>query len=116
MATNADDAFVWHKGTGDTNVLPPAIAALQPMDVQYYSPGVLKRSYVKTEFSIVRINMFGYHRTGGRDTPFFGLEVVCGTNAGSYTPHQIVGVYGGQVFGGNYDNFEKMTNWVFEIY
>ncbi|HXR08809.1 MAG TPA: hypothetical protein VN765_15835, partial [Candidatus Acidoferrum sp.] len=62
VKTNRDDAFIWDK-MDDTNALPPAIAALQPMEVMYYSPSVLRGMHIKTQFSIVRINIFGSHRT-----------------------------------------------------
>ena len=56
VKTNRDGVFIWDKWT-DTNALPPAIAALQPMEVMYYSPRVLRDWHINTEFSIVRINI-----------------------------------------------------------
>jgi len=117
VKTNQNDAFMWDNWTDRANPLPPAIAALQPMEVMYWSPSVLRGRYINTEFSIVRINIIsGHPNTGGRATPFFGLEVVCGTNADGYTPHQIIGVYGDQAYNGSYHNYEKMTNGIYEIY
>ena len=77
------------------------------MEVVYYSPSALRSFYSNANFSVVRINIFGLHRTGARDIPSFGLEVVSGTNANSYTPHRLTG---------ESENYEKATNWVYEIY
>ena len=115
VKTNQDGEFLWYKFL-DTNPLPPAIAAIQPMEVRYDSPGLLKRAGFKAQFSIVRINVFGSHRTGGRDIPFFGLEVVCGTNADGYSPLSVVVTNGEQFYTPYYANYEKMTNWIYEIH
>jgi len=77
------------------------------MEVVYYSPSALRSFHSNTNFSVVRINIFGLHRTGGRDIPSFGLEVISGTNADRYTPHRVTG---------ESENYEKATNWVYEIY
>jgi hypothetical protein len=108
VQTNRDGDFMWDKWNGDTNALPPSMAALQPMEVLYYSPSALRSFYLKTNFSVVRIKMFGEYRTGLREIPFLGLEVVCGTNADSYTPQHVDGV--------RYDNCEKVTNSIYEVY
>lgn len=117
VQTNRDFPLTWDNWTDRTNALPPAIAALQPMEVMYWPPSVLRGNHINTEFSIVRINIIsGHPNTGGRATPWFGLEVVCGTNADGYSPHPIDGVDDKQAYGGRYHNYEKMTNGIYEFY
>jgi len=105
---NRDDQFMWFGPNGDTNALPPAIAALQPKEVVCCSPSDLGSLYLKRSFSVVRIKMFGEYGTGRREIPSFWLEVVSGTNADGYTPHGVYGV--------RYANYEKVTNWIYEVY
>ena len=85
----------------DTNGLPAAIVALKPMMVEYVPPE-----------GCVRIRIFGMHSTGGHSTPYFGLEVACGTNAESYRPQP---AHGG-VSGNHYDSYEQVADRIYEIY
>jgi len=85
----------------DTNGLPAAIVALKPMMVEYVPPN-----------GCVRIRIFGMHSTGGHSTPYFGLEVACGTNAESYHPQP---AHGG-VSGNHYDSYEQVADRIYEIY
>jgi hypothetical protein len=107
---NREGAFFWFRG--DTNALPPTIAALKPLEVRYYSPAALRGSSDETKVSVVHIKIFGLHSTGGHSTPYFGLEVVSGTNADSYFPHP----GSGGVSGNHYDTYRKVTNRIYEIY
>jgi len=110
VAQYPDSAFVWYRH--DTNALPPTIAALKPWSVIFYSPKVLRGSDYASEFSVVRIKIFGIHSTGGHSIPYFGLEVVCATNAASYRPQPARG----GVSGNHYDSYNRVTDTIYEIY
>lgn len=84
----------------DANGLPTAIVALKPMTVEYVPPE-----------GCVRIRIFGMHSTGGHSTPYFGLEIACGTNAESYRPQ----AHGG-VSGNHFNSYEQVAGRVYEIY
>ena len=64
------------------------------------------------QIPVVRIKVFGIHSTGGHSIPYFGLEVVCGTNAASYRPQP---AHGG-VSGNHYDSYKRVTDTIYEIY
>jgi hypothetical protein len=50
------------------------------------------------------------HSTGGHSIPYFGLEVVCSTNAASYRPQA---AHGGENY---YENYYRVTETIYEIY
>lgn len=105
-----NSAFVWYRG--NTNALPPTIAALKPWSVIFYSPTVLRDYKDESQIPIVHIKVFGLHSTGGHSIPYFGLEVVCATNAESYHPQPArVGVTGN-----HYDNYTRVTGTIYEVY
>lgn len=87
-----EDVFRW-RFTRDT--LPPAIAALKPRDVEFYPLSMLRQ--IKSEESIrwygtnavVRIQVFGYHSTGGRGAPYLGIEVLCEPGLTNYCPERL---------------------------
>jgi hypothetical protein len=110
VAQYPDSAFVWYRH--DTNALPPTIAALKPWCVIYYSPTVVRGYKDEPQIPVVRIKVFGIHSTGGHSIPYFGLEVVCGTNAASYQPQP---AHGG-VSGNHYDSYKRVTDTIYEIY
>jgi hypothetical protein len=105
-----DSEFVWFRGT--TNTLPPTIAALNPWSVTFYSPGATRDSSDEPSVPVVRIKVFGIHSTGGHSTPYFGLAVVCATNATSYCPPSS---HGG-VSGNYYTSYQKVTDTIYEVY
>jgi len=111
VETNRDSGFQWH-GSHSSNELPPAIAALRPKEVWYYSPKMVRGSIFETDFDVVHIKVFGLHRTGTRATPYFGLEVVSGTNGAHYTPRPSLG----GASGNGYDTYRKVSDRVYEIY
>jgi hypothetical protein len=109
-----DSYFDWNRH--DTNALPVAIAALKPMSVEYYPPKFLSelkdgRFTDPPNVHIVRIQIFGMHSTGGRSTPFFGLEVVTGAESGSYRPRP-----GGGVSGNSHTTYTRVGEDIYEIY
>jgi hypothetical protein len=108
---NRDGTFSWFRHD-DTNALPSTIAALNPWEVRYYSPAALRGSSDETKVSVVHIKIFGLHATGGHSTPYFGLDVVSGTNADSYHPHPS----SGGVSGNHYDTYRKVTDRIYEVY
>ncbi len=89
----------------DYGPLPPAVAALKPREIRFY-PG-------KQDVAVMHIRLFGMHSTGGYSTPYFGLEVVCGTGAERYRPKQ--GKSGG-VSGNSHSTYKKVAEGVYEIY
>ncbi len=105
-----DSAFDWYRGA--TNALPPSLAALQPREVRYYSPTLSREFKDEPQVVVVRIRIFGMHSTGGHSTPYFGLEVVCATNAASYRPQPARG----GVSGNHYDSYNRVTDRIYEIY
>jgi len=105
-----DSSFFWHRF--ETNALPSALAALKPWEVRFYSPAILQHSKDEPNVAVVRIKIFGLHSTGGHSTPYYGLEVVCGTGADSYTPNPSRG----GVSGNHYDSYRRVTERIYEIY
>jgi hypothetical protein len=89
----------WH----DTNGLPAAIVALNPMMVEY-----------EPEYGCVRIRIFGIHSTGGHSTPYFGLEVDTSTNSIGYN-HGTRYDNGG-VIGNHHSTNNQVAEGIYEIY
>jgi hypothetical protein len=96
----------------DYGPLPPAVAALNPREIQFYPPRFLRDFKDESQVALVRIKIFGMHSTGGHSTPYYGLEVPCGTGAESYTPRSSQG----GVSGNRHTSFRKVADGVFEIY
>jgi hypothetical protein len=111
VGQNRDDVFRWTRGS-DTNALPHAIAVLNPLEVQFYSPAVLQGFKDAPQVPVLHIRVFGIHSTGGHSIPYFGLAVACGTNAGSYRPSPS---HGG-VIGNRFDSYRQVTDTIYEIY
>jgi hypothetical protein len=103
-ATNSGQGFEWFYKPD--SVLPPAIAALKPMQVQFYPPQPLSKDEGKLK--VVHIRVFGMHRTGGHDTPFYGLDVACEPEPKDYQPQSSHTVSGNSHF-----NYRKIAD---EIY
>ena len=101
-------------GNWRTNALPPAIAALNPKEVSLDLPHP-SRGGADEDLTVpvVRFKLFGLHRTGGNDSPYFGLEVVCSTNTHAYEPKRGENV---GVTGNRHSTFSKVVENVFEIY
>jgi hypothetical protein len=53
------------------------------------------------------------HSTGGHSTPYFGLEIVCSTNAAEYPPKS---GNSGDVSGNRHSTYNKVADGIFEIY
>lgn len=84
----------------DYGTLPPALATLKPREMRFHPP-------------TLEIRLFGMHSTGGHSTPYFGLEIVCGTNANGYHPHE--GSTRG-VTGNRHSTYREVEEGVYEIY
>ena len=85
------DRYHFEWSSGNTNSLPGAIAALRPTKVEFYPRKVLDmfRSGNIPLFGsnlVVRITIFGFHATGGRDQQWLGLDVVCEPGLTNYNP------------------------------
>lgn len=96
LATKYKDdsfGFRWYKNgpPDDTNSLPTAIAALNPMMVEFLSPKMMQGLGAGGGTNlVVRISIFGHHTTGRHEKPWLGLDVLCGssvTNYSSVDPH-----------------------------
>jgi len=89
-----DSETDYHWMRPDTNALPPAIAALNPRSVDFFSRkrlpqfGVQGMSFFGSN-TVVRIEIFGGHATGGRGQSWLGLDVVCEPGLLNYTPHRL---------------------------
>jgi hypothetical protein len=89
-----DDRYGFRWLRGDTNSLPPAIAALRPKGVEFYPPSVFKQFGSESvrffgSNAVVRISIFGAHATGGHDQPWLGLDVLCEHGLASYHPDRL---------------------------
>jgi hypothetical protein len=107
-----NDPFYWHRFIG-TNALPAAIAALEPLSVQFFPPGILPHESLNPPVPVVQIKIFGMPSTGGNASPYLGLSVVCSTNTDAYEPRR--GESKG-VPGNRHTTFRKVADNVFEVY
>lgn len=96
MLANAykDDPYGFRWFRFNTDPLPPAIAALRPREVEFYSPKFLEHfgsEGIKWHGSnvVVRISVFGAHATGGHSQPSLGLDVVCEPGVPNYSPARL---------------------------
>jgi len=110
VAQYRGSAFVWSRG--DTSLLPPAIAALKPQEVRFYSPTLLGGLKDEPPPPVVRIKIFGSHSTGGHSYPYFGLEVFSGPGGESYRPQPSRGGASGNCYG----TYSGVTDKIYEIY
>jgi hypothetical protein len=99
----------WH--TNDTPALPPAIAALQPQQVDFVSPKLFGRHSDEPRIPIVRIKIFGMHSTGGHSTPYFGLEVIAEASTTNYTPKARPAASGN-----GHLNYRNVSEGIYEIF
>jgi len=123
LVTNHPDGFYWFPPVSNVTVypnlqsepnrsyitnldygpLPPAVEALLPLRVQY-----------EPRTGCVSIRIFGMHRTGGRDTPYFGLEVDTSTNSVDYKHG--TGYDNGGVIGNYHSVAKQVAGGIYEIY
>jgi hypothetical protein len=109
VESNRESWFDW-RSYNNTNTLPPALTALQPMEVWYDPPKHVRGSTSESEFSVVHIRVFGMHRTGTWAIPYYGLELVSGTNTVHYVFRPELAAEGN-----SYDTCRKITNGIYEI-
>jgi hypothetical protein len=93
QANQVTNHYFWHRGQTNQPALPPAIAALQPMSIYAYSPGV------------VSISIFGMGETGHRGIPNYGLEVDCGPPINPDEPRLYPNRTYHKINGGIYENY-----------
>lgn len=135
-----NSGFYWERRQDNPHPLPPTLAALAPVDVSSISSETLRSSQYgnpsrrtiqgsgkklgdfpspeipsgfneKPDFAVVRIKFFGRHSTGGRSTPFYGIEIVTGPGKESYQPQPV------QAASGNgHTNFRKIEDGIYEVY
>ena len=106
-----DSGFQWVRGF-DTNELPRSIIALNPQEVRFDSPEALRDFPDGPKVPVIQIKIFGLHATGGHSTPYFGLQVVCDTNAMSYRP--LPG--NGGASGNQHNSYRRVTDTIYEIF
>jgi len=99
----------WH--TNGAPPLPPAVAALQPKEVYFFSPKLLGEHSDEPRIPVVRIKIFGEHSTGGHSRPYFVLEVVTAPSAEGYTPKERPAASGN-----GHLNYQKVSDGVYEIF
>ena len=75
-STNAVNGFF--VGRGLDKSLSPVLSQLQPREI-YMSPN-------PEGLPVMRIQLFGGHRTGYFDAPYFGIWVVCTNTQTNYIP------------------------------
>jgi hypothetical protein len=75
--SNHVQTFGYHTNI-DAGPLPSVIASLQPSEVEFDWPA--------NGATVVKIKLFGIHRTGLWDTPRYGLWVVCASTNRDYMP------------------------------
>jgi hypothetical protein len=100
--TNSTNYYFWHyqwdaSGKVDYSALPPSLATLEPHEITL-DPGAT---------NVVQIELFGLHRTGGTDTPYYSLWFVCGNVPTNYTP---------VLTGGPARTISKIEDGIFEAY
>ena len=81
------------------------------MEVRFYSPKVLREFPGETQVPVVHIKIFGLHATGGHATPYFGLDVVSGTNGDAYKPAPSTAASGNC-----HDTYRKVTDKIYEVF
>ncbi len=114
--TYKDDPYGFRWLRGDTNALPPAIAALKPKEVEFYPPKVLQPIGTEREKwhgsnAVMRISIFGAHSTGGRDQPWLWLEVLCEPGVISYSHSRLRSTTPLR-----YWKYRKITDNIYEYY
>jgi hypothetical protein len=75
------DYFQWFPfpdSSENRGKLPGSIASLEPREIMF--------EVCTNAPAVVRIKLFGMHRTGGSDVPYYGLWVVCGRAPPGYVP------------------------------
>jgi hypothetical protein len=98
LVTNSHtDYFYWHQPF-DNTPLPSAISNLQPHGVEFD---------LDTNFPVVQIELFGLHRTGMWDFPYYGLWVVCNSTNKEFIP---------SITSGPGRHIDKVADFVFEVY
>jgi hypothetical protein len=101
-----DEGLRWSR-TNDTGLLiPAALKTLDPGDIVYEpidKPG--------TNINIIRLKIFGTAARGRRPVPYYGLEVVFGTNAADFLPKPKVGPVGE-----GFTTHQRLAENIYEIY
>lgn len=109
--TSTNDYLLWDRrrpaNSNNPVVLPPAIAALKPQQVDYpvYGAGVTGRPRA------VRIKVYGMHSTDGNGTPYVGLEVLTQSPPADYDPEAAQTTRDRP-----YRSFRKVSEGVYEVF
>lgn len=101
-----EEGLRWSR-TNDTGLLiPAALKKLDPSDIAYEpidKPG--------TNINIIHLKVFGSAIPGKRPIPYYGFEVVFGTNAADYLPKP-----GSGPMGEGFSAHRKLAENIYEIY
>ena len=112
LLSRTNEFVHWYRGfTNDAPTLPPTIAALKSREVEFISPKFLSNGPEEFRIPVVRIKIFGSHATGGRSTPYFGLEVVTSPSSEGYTPKARLAASGN-----GHTDYRKVSEGIFEVF
>ena len=73
-----DEQYFWRGERRNTNSLPPALEILQPWRIEFK----LDNNGIPT----LRLRLYGIHRTGMYDEPYYGIWVICTNVSPDYVP------------------------------
>ena len=107
---NPDVPFGWHRWKGNSNNLPSAIAALQPMEIKFYQAPRSVHSE-DARLSIVRIKIFGVRSIVGFSKPYYGLEIITDPGEIDYKPEPTMAL-----LEGGHTTYRKITDQIYETY
>jgi hypothetical protein len=98
--THFSQDYYWRGKRLTTNELSPTLEALQPWRIQFEPD--------EHGVPMIRIRLFGIHRTGTYDEPYYGIWVVCTNASLGYVP-QFSGDWAGWT-----GKIERKGNSIFE--
>ena len=110
VAQHRDAGIHWSKWMTNPPITP-ALAALDPRDVYYLPPELVHGVSTEPQVTVVRMRIFGVHRSGWTAIPYFGLEVVVGPDYKAHRP-----IPHGGVDGNCHHRFRRVTDRIYEVY
>jgi hypothetical protein len=78
--TNQNENVFWIRWNTNHIALPSTLTGLNPFMINYCPTNLASKSNQTSgnepEVSVLHIQIFGMHRTGGHDTPYYGLDIL----------------------------------------
>jgi hypothetical protein len=99
--TYFDEVYFWRGERKTTNPLPPVLELLQPWRIQCWRDS--------NNIPILRLKLYGIHRTGRYSEPYYAIWVVCTNVPPNYVP-QLTGDSAGRI-----GKIEPKGNLIFEV-